>query len=314
MQKRKMKKTLSVIICVIMTAALMLPVFAAEDSGGILITLQPQNSVFPEKSTATWSVEAQGENLAYRWFIMYEGKAYDTTDPATANLQWLTGASEGFESGKAGSVFSIKGIDSALDGAEVYCVISNGTVSLSSAHAVISVAAAVAAPPQLAVPAGVTAVKDSLLKLTCTAAAADGDKIKSYLWYETATGRLRDIVAIGGRDGSEETSPVMVCDTSAVGTRYYVCAVWTESGGMAYSSVIPVTVIEKMTITVRGDMNGDGKLDAADAVYLLRHVFFGASYGLGQSGDMNGDGKVDTSDAVYLLKHIFFPGSYELAQ
>lgn len=296
-----------------MAASLMLPVFAAEDSGGILITLQPQNSVFTEKSTATWSVEAQGENLTYKWFIMYGGKAYDTTNPATADLQWLTGASDGFESGKNGNVFSIKGIGSALDGAEIYCVISNGTVSLSSAHAVISVTAAGAAPPRLAVPAGVTVVKDSLLKLTCTAVAADGDKIRSYLWYETATGKLRDIVAIGGRDGNEETSPVFVCDTSKLGTRYYVCAVWTEAGGLAYSSVIPVTVTEKMTVTVAGDFDGDGELTSNDPLYLLKHLITPGIYSIERSGDVNGDGKTDRADVIYLLRHIMLPSLYPLA-
>ena len=42
---------------------------------------------------------------------------------------------------------------------------------------------------------------------------------------------------------------MLVCDTSTPGTRYYVCYVMTKLGGMAYSSVIPVTVTEKTVAT-----------------------------------------------------------------
>ena len=42
---------------------------------------------------------------------------------------------------------------------------------------------------------------------------------------------------------------MLVCDTSTPGTRYYVCYVMTKLGGVAYSSVIPVTVTEKTVVT-----------------------------------------------------------------
>lgn len=91
--------------------------------------------------------------------------------------------------------------------------------------------------------------KGKILKLYCDAKASDGDEVKSYLWYETTTGKLKDIVAIGANEGYSEEDPILVCDTGKAGTRYYVCYVETKLGGKAYSSVIPVTVVEKAAPT-----------------------------------------------------------------
>ena len=41
----------------------------------------------------------------------------------------------------------------------------------------------------------------------------------------------------------------MICDTDNVGTRNYVCLVESANGGMTYSSVVAVTVMEKQMIT-----------------------------------------------------------------
>ena len=64
---------------------------------------------------------------------------------------------------------------------------------------------------------------------------------------------------------------------------------------------------------LRGDVNGDGNLTNADAVYLLRNIMLGDSYPINQSADMNGDGSVTNADAVYLLRYIMLGDSYPLA-
>ena len=60
------------------------------------------------------------------------------------------------------------------------------------------------------------------------------------------------------------------------------------------------------TTVLNGDVNGDGKVDIADAMYLAKHV-------LGKSGfeeiivgaaDVNDDGIIDIADAMYLAKHV----------
>ncbi len=51
-----------------------------------------------------------------------------------------------------------------------------------------------------------------------------------------------------------------------------------------------------------GDVDGDGKATAADAIYVLYSSVFGEEdYPLPEGCDFNADGKVDSRDAVYLL-------------
>ena len=62
-----------------------------------------------------------------------------------------------------------------------------------------------------------------------------------------------------------------------------------------------------------GDIDKNGVIDQDDAVYLLLHTMFPASYPLsGISGDVDGDDFVDQDDAVYLLLHTMFPNTYPL--
>ena len=125
---------------------------------------------------------------------------------------------------------------------------SNEAGSATSESAYISVSGK-KFPPQLNVPASVTVEQDTVLKLFCEAETSGDDSVSSYAWFETPTGQLKDIVAIGSYGGQPEENPVLVCDTSTPGTRYYVCYVMTKLGGVAYSSVIPVTVTEKTVVT-----------------------------------------------------------------
>ena len=230
----------------LLAAAMLVPVSAAEKP---VITLQPQNYVYPEFASALWSVGATGENLSYDWYIVYNGTAYRTADAFAENHPWLNGVTgAGYGSNEAGDTFFIEGIGSALDGALIYCVVSNEAGSVTSESAYISVNGK-KSPPRLKVPALVTVEQETVVKLLCEAEAAEGDSVSSYAWFETPTGQLKDIVAIGSSGGQPEEDPVLVCDTSTPGTRYYVCYVMTKLGGMAYSSVIPVTVTEKTVVT-----------------------------------------------------------------
>ena len=63
---------------------------------------------------------------------------------------------------------------------------------------------------------------------------------------------------------------------------------------------------------LQGDVNKDGGVTMDDAIYLLFHVNFPASYPVDQPTDFNGDGKEDMDDAIYLLFHVNFSDSYPL--
>ena len=250
-----MKKFTALLMITLLAAAMLVPVSAAEKP---VITLQPQNYVYPEFASALWSVGAKGENLSYDWYIVYNGTAYRTADAFAENHPWLNGVTgSGYGSNEAGDTFFIEGIGSALDGALIYCVVSNEAGSVTSESAYISVNGK-KSPPRLNVPALVTVEQETVVKLLCDAEAAEGDSVSSYAWFETPTGQLKDIVAIGSSGGQPEEDPVLVCDTSTPGTRYYVCCVMTKLGGMAYSSVIPVTVTEKTVVTQPSSGGSEG--------------------------------------------------------
>ena len=217
-----MKKFTALLMITLLAAAMLVPVSAAEKP---VITLQPQNSVYPEFASALWSVGAKGENLSYNWYIVYNGTAYRTADAFAENHPWLNGVTgSGYGSNEAGDSFFVEGIGSALDGALIYCVVSNEAGSVTSESAYISVNGK-KSPPQLKVPASVTVEQETVVKLLCEAEADEGDSVSSYAWFETPTGQLKDIVAMGSSGGQPEEDPVLVCDTSTPGTRYYVCYV-----------------------------------------------------------------------------------------
>jgi hypothetical protein len=61
---------------------------------------------------------------------------------------------------------------------------------------------------------------------------------------------------------------------------------------------------------VRGDCNGDGKLDLSDAVALLVCLFLnGPCPSCDDAADVNDDGDKDISDAIYKLQYLFLGGS-----
>jgi hypothetical protein len=57
---------------------------------------------------------------------------------------------------------------------------------------------------------------------------------------------------------------------------------------------------------LRGDANGDGKIDISDAVHTLSFLFaHGPSAGCRDSADTNDDGRIDIGDAVAVLGYLF---------
>ena len=64
---------------------------------------------------------------------------------------------------------------------------------------------------------------------------------------------------------------------------------------------------------LRGDMDGNGKVNSDDAIYLLRHTLMASVYPIEQDGDMDGNGKVNSDDAIYLLRHTLLPSVYPLS-
>ena len=60
---------------------------------------------------------------------------------------------------------------------------------------------------------------------------------------------------------------------------------------------------------IRGDVDGSGSINVADAVYLVQYIFFGGPPPpCFEEGDVDASGSINVGDVVYLVDYIFFGG------
>ena len=59
---------------------------------------------------------------------------------------------------------------------------------------------------------------------------------------------------------------------------------------------------------IRGDANGDGGLEIADALSILDALFSATPLACALAGDVNDDNLGDISDAIYSLTYLFSSG------
>ena len=90
----------------------------------------------------------------------------------------------------------------------------------------------------------------------------------------------------------------------------------THRGEARFASFFPeldgavLSIVGDQTLFVRGDSNGDEKVDISDAVSTLGALFSSAGdLSCEDAGDANDDGFLDISDPIYTLNHLFHGGS-----
>lgn len=251
------------LLCMLLIGMLPLSAVAANNT---YILEQPQNYVYNEGAVAIYYVTVAGEHLQCTWYLEFDGKAYNLSEPG-ATGPWINyvvgdcGSSEmknnlDYSVPHTTFCYFFNGCEAGLNGAYIYAEIYDGWDTVTSTKALIQLSAGAKSPPQVSVPAAVEVTQGDELVLTCTATAVYDGEI-SYTWYETPDGDLTKIRAI---NRGEETNATLVCDTSSYGTYYYVCAVGEKNGGSAYSSVITVNVVESSeldkTFRIIFDANG----------------------------------------------------------
>ena len=241
-----MKKVISLLLIVLLCGMLAVPALAAPEAP--VITMQPQSHYYSEYSVAIYTVKATGTNLTATWYIEYQGKTYTASQIGGSMQPWEAYAGESYGAKKLDDntfCFVFEGIEEELSGAEIWCEIEDGHYNVVSQVGHITVGNYGSPPEILSIPASITVKRGEEAEIRCVAKSSDGSQL-NFLWYETGTGKFEDMQAI---DRGAETGDYMFCDTSTIGTRYYVCGITTSGGGMAYSSAVEVNVVEK-SVTV----------------------------------------------------------------
>ena len=239
-----MKKVISLLLIVLLCGMLAVPALAAPE--GPVITMQPQSPNYPEYSVAIYTVKATGTNLTATWYIEYQGKTYNASQIGGSMQPWEAYAGESYGAKKLDDntfCFVFEGIEEELSGAEIWCEIEDGHYNVVSQVGHITVGNYGSPPEILSIPASITVKRGEEAEIRCIAKSSDGSQL-NFLWYETGTGKFEDMQAI---DRGAETGDYMFCDTSTIGTRYYVCGITTSGGGMAYSSMVEVNVVAETT-------------------------------------------------------------------
>jgi len=240
-----MRKILSLLIVALLVISVSTVVFAASEEP--VITLQPQSPNYPQYSVAIYTVKATGTNLSATWYMEWLGKTYTISNIGGAMQDWEPYAGEAYGARQLDDntfAFIFEGIEYDLDGAYIWCVIEDGHYDVTSQKVRVSVGNENSPPVIVDVPSQVTVEQGAEAMIRCVAQSPDGSQL-DFLWYETDTGRMEDMRAA---NRGEETSDYMFCDTSMIGTRYYLCRVGTDKGGLAYTSIVAVTVTEKTNV------------------------------------------------------------------
>lgn len=82
-----------------------------------------------------------------------------------------------------------------------------------------------------------------------------------------------------------------------------------DANSFAPQFVKGTVVITAVCQYIRGDANGDGRIDIGDIVFLINNIFkSGQAPNPLTRGDANCDGRVNVGDPVYLLNYIFKMG------
>ena len=239
------RKLITFFLSILLIGSLAVVAFAAPEEPEI--TLQPQSPNYPNYSVAIYTVKVEGTNLMATWYMEWMGKTYTISNIGGTMQDWEPYAGEAYGARKLDDntfAFIFEGIEYDLDGAYIWCVIEDGHYDVTSQKVRISVGNSNTPPEIVSIPAQLTVAQGEEAEIRCVAKSPDGSQL-SFLWYETDTGRMEDMRAV---NRGTETSDYMFCDTSSLGTRNYICMVKTTDGGVAYSSLVPVTVTEKAAV------------------------------------------------------------------
>ena len=131
-----------------------------------------------------------------------------------------------------------------------------------------------------------------------------------------ATGELT-IALEGTHASSFKLSKDNISDIAANGTETFTVRPKTGLSAGTYTATVKVSgtgvtaqsfdvkfTVKDGTISLIGDVNGDGTIDATDMQRIYAHISGENTFSNSAQGDVNGDGKVDATDMQRIYAHI----------
>ncbi len=199
-------------------AAMTVTATAGEGQPQIVITRQPVNYVGAEGSTATFTVEAQGDGLTYQWWIRNPGEAGFTKSTRRTATYSTT-------------------LKAANSGRELYCVItdSHGN-SVTTNTVTMSIAAALTITQQ---PVDYVGAEGSTATFTV---AAQGEGTLTYQWW------IRNPGENEFTPSTRRTATYTTTLKAASNGRELYCVVTDASGNSVTSDVVTMTIEGTVTI------------------------------------------------------------------
>ena len=102
-------------------------------------------------------------------------------------------------------------------------------------------------------------------------------------------------------------------DLPAQGEQRYEVVVLVRGKEDACRASCAVIVTSTERSFVRGDANGDQRVNISDPITVLGHLFFGDLLSCEDADDVDDNGSLEVTDAVVLLTHLFQAGAPPLA-
>jgi sugar lactone lactonase YvrE len=222
-------------------------------SGSLAIVIQPISQSVVAGTPATFSVSATGAS-AYQWQRGSSG--------VWTNVTGATGVS-----------YTIPA-DQLVDGQQVRVIVSNGTMSLTSSAATLTVTAAIVAVSIQTHPLNVSVVEG----LSAIFTVGAGGSSPSYRWQVSADGTLWTDIP----NATAATLVIAAANLADNGKRYRVVA--SNAAGSATSNAAVLSVSAEFSVVTGGDACGQASCsgDSGDGS--------GVGSGAGDGGDGAGPG------------------------
>jgi hypothetical protein len=126
-------------------------------------------------------------------------------------------------------------------------------------------------------------------------------------WYEGSKVLLATLTFLVYMDSSCDSTAICFDSTHDPGNT----PLWfVRYDAVAYTPRHFLPVCETIYV-LRGDVNGDGRINISDFVYLINYLFVSSSPAPAPlwAGDVDCDKIVNISDVVFLINYVFIPGS-----